>query len=159
MSEKVINWFETNTNLIGNELVRERELLLDMPPEDRALINPSRRSLSEMGLCGAALRIPPPPGYSVRGWSRKIEVPYGSETITSESIHDYFGREDEIVDVVPGQFVLDFNVNTRPGDRIARLREMAPDNVHAVDTEGFGQLAILYGQIDLLLKLTGIRYE
>lgn len=121
----------------------------------------SLRSLSEMPICDHAWSsVPLPPRGRLVPWSKgKVQIYQTMGDVLTCDNHAYVrDSANQVVCVTPGLFEAVFE-NLRPGERLRRLKEKAPDLISLLpDKTGRLGIAILYGSDQEIFQQLGFVY-
>ena len=147
------DWVKDNSHEIvgGIEKAYQRRAMESVVAYDEVdtFFNRSLRSLSEMPICDHAWsEVSIPPGCRLVPWDRGKVCIYHPETDTVLTCdHHAYVRDakNRVMCVTPGLFEAVFE-DLRPGERLRRLKEKAPDLVTLLsDKTGYPGIAVLYG--------------
>lgn len=151
-------WGVENIEEITHELEEGRALIyrgkVELGDSRGALVYaPDKRALSEMPVCRALGNIHPPHGYKkVDGRvyfvsnDRKLNEPHTFFTATDDP--------DQILCLTSGQFVDCNELNTKPNQRIKRMKMEAPGLIHTLSEE----VSILAGTKQKIKQALNLAY-
>lgn len=139
---------------------RARESVVEYDEVDSSFSR-SLRSLSEMPICDHAWsELPLPPLCRLVPWSRgKVQIYEETGTVLTCDHHAYVrDANNRVMCVTPGLFEAPFD-ELRPGERLRRLKDKAPDLITLLpDKTGYPGIAVLCGTDQEIYRQLGLIY-
>jgi hypothetical protein len=151
-----VEWVDENLEFIVRCMEEQRLRLAKYYYPTPPLINPDKRSLSEMPLCEAWRRIAKdaglPIGFSI-SWT-EVFVGRDGESFLERGHFMAIRNDSEIVCITPGQFVKRDEKSLAPGERVRIMADTAPELMKIFP----GGLAIIHGNKNDIGTRLGIWY-